>query len=133
MVLAGTGGALPAGLAGPAGPSGAGGAEGPAGPPGQPATVRQLLATFFAADRQSARAGRRLSLRYVSTMPAVVTVELRRGTSVIRRLSAAAVAGRNVLSASPGATGALRVGATAVTGDQRVTDSARLTVLRRRT
>ena len=34
----------------------------------------------------------------MSTMDALVTVELRRGTRVVRRLTATAVAGRNTLS-----------------------------------
>ena len=122
--LNGTGGALPAGPAGPPGSDGS---------PGVSANARALLATVFAADRQSVRAGKRLRLRYVSTMDALVTVELRRGTRVVRRFTATAVAGRNTLTFRPPGRGRYTLALTAVAGDQRVTDTARLTVLRRRT
>jgi hypothetical protein len=111
--------------------SGTGG-ELPTGPPGPSGSARQLLATVFAADRQSARAKRRLRLRYVSTMDALVIVELRRGSRVVRRLTATAVAGRNTLMLRvPARRGRYTLALTAVAGDQRVTDSARLTVTRR--
>jgi VCBS repeat protein/centrosomal CEP192-like protein len=122
--LNGTGGALPAGPAGPAGADGS---------PGVSANARPLLATVFAADRQSVRAGKQLRLRYVSTMDALVTVELRRGARVVRRFTATAVAGRNTLSFRVRGRGRYTLALTAVAGDQRVTDAARLTVLRRRT
>jgi VCBS repeat protein len=118
VALNGVGGDLPTGPVGPPGPSGA---------------ARQLLATVFAADRHSARAGRRLRVRYVSTMDALVTVQLKRGRRVVRRLTATAVAGRNTLSLRvPTRRGRYTLGLTAVGGDQRVTDTARLTVIRRR-
>jgi hypothetical protein len=101
------------------------------GQPPPPATVRELLAAVFAVDRHSARAGGRLRLRYVSTMDALVTVELRRGRRLVRRLSMAAVAGRNVLTLRvPARRGRYRLTLTAVAGDQRVTDAARLRVRR---
>jgi hypothetical protein len=126
LPLNGVGGALPTGPAGPAGPSGTDGTVGPA------ATARSLLATVFAADRHSARAGKRLRLRYVSTMDALVTIELRRGTRVVRRFTATAVAGRNTLTLRvPARRGRYTLALTAVASDQRVTDSARLNVTRR--
>jgi hypothetical protein len=108
--------------------SGTGGAL-PAGPPGPSGTARPLLAAVFAADRHSARAGRRLRVRYVSTMDALVTVQLRRGRRVVRRLTATAVAGRNTLTLRvPARRGRYTLALTAVAADQRVTDSARLDV-----
>ena len=117
--LAGSGGALPAGPTGPAGPA------------GPPATGQPLLAAVLAADSQRARSNRRMTLRYASTLAARVTVELRRGTRVARRARATAKAGRNTISLrAPKAGGRYTVALTAVAGDQRVTDTGRLTVAR---
>ena len=97
------------------------------------AAVRELLAAVFASDALRTRAGR-LRLRYVTTMDAAVTVQLRRGRRVVRRAGDAAEAGSNTLSLRvPARRGRYSLVLTAVAGDQRVTDRARLTVLRRRT
>jgi hypothetical protein len=127
MSLNGTGGALPTG------PIGATGAAGPPGTSGA-ATVRDRLAAAFATDRSSARAGKRVRLRFVSTLPGVATLELRRGTRVVRRVSDTVAAGRNVLALrAPRKRGRYRLTLTVTGGGQTVTDSARLTVKRRPT
>jgi VCBS repeat protein/FG-GAP repeat protein len=113
--MSGVGGALPAG---PRGPSGS-------------TAVRPLLVAAFATDRVKARAGKRIRLRYVSTMAGVVTLELRRGTRVVRRIGETVSAGRNTLALrAPRKRGRYTLALTVTAGGQTVTDSARLTVAR---
>ena len=120
LPLSGTGGDLPAG------PAGAPGAT------GQP-SVRERLVTLFAADRLRVRARQRLRVGFVSTTGAVVRVELRRGRTLVRRLAATAVAGRNVLALrAPARPGRYTLALMATGGGETVTDTARLTVTRRR-
>jgi hypothetical protein len=127
MPVSGVGGALP---------SGATGATGAAGPPGKSgsATVRDRLAAAFATDRARVRAGKRLRLRFVSTIAGVATLELRRGTRTVRRVSGTVVAGRNTLALrAPRKRGRYTLALTVTGGGQTATDSARLTVMRRPT
>jgi hypothetical protein len=117
IALDGTGGVFPQGAAGPPGPSAPLGAD------------RELLVVGFAADRYHARHGRRLRLRYVSTAAAVVTVELRRGRRVVRRVRGTAARGRNaIVVLMPRDAGSYSLQLTASAGAQRVTDRSRLTV-----
>ena len=126
IVLEGTGGDLPTG---PTGPSGPAGPTGPAGPLGPPGTDREVLVAAFAADRHRAARGRRLRLRYVSTIAAQVTIELRRGRRVIRRATRTAARGQNTaVVRTPGARGRYSLTLTAVAGTQRTTDRAQLTI-----
>jgi len=68
----------------------------------------------------------------LSTLAGVATLELRRGTRVVRRVSGAVTAGRNTLSIkAPRKRGRHTLALTVTGGGQSVTDSARLTVKRR--
>jgi FG-GAP-like repeat len=117
IALSGVGGALPAG------PRGAAGASG---------TPRPLLVAAFGNDRVSTRAGKRVRMRFVSTLAGVATLELRRGSRVLARASDAVAAGRNALSIkAPRKRGRYTLALTVTGGGQSVTDSARLTVKRR--
>jgi hypothetical protein len=120
----------PAGPAGPAGPVGGAGVQGGAGPSGQ-TVFRDRLAAAFAADGYRGRARRRLRVRFVTTMPALVTLELRRGARRVARVADRVGAGRARLSLRrlpPRGRYSLRL--TAVAGDQTVRDTARLRVTR---
>jgi VCBS repeat protein len=123
--LSGVGGALP---------TGATGATGLAGPPGKSgsATVRDRLAAAFATDRMRARGGTRLRARFVSTTAGVATLELRRGTRPVRRVSVAVEPGLNTARlAVPRKRGRYTLALTVTGVGQTVTDAARLTVVRR--
>jgi hypothetical protein len=123
--LIGAGGALPAGPPGPVGPSG------PPGPRGQAAT-RDRLVAVFAADRQRTAVRRPLRVRYVLTMDAPVTVELRRGERVLKRLDRTGTLGRNTITLrAPRKRGRYTLVLTAAAGGQSATDRATLSVARR--
>jgi hypothetical protein len=120
----------PTGPAGPAGPAGGAGAQGAAGPSGQ-TVFRDRLAAAFAADGYRGRARRRLRVRLVTTLPALVTLELRRGARRVVRVADRVGAGRARLSfrrLPPPGRYTMRL--TAVAGDQTVRDTARLRVTR---
>jgi Domain of unknown function (DUF4394) len=120
----------PTGPAGPAGSAGPSGQQGAPGPAGQTA-FRDRLAAAFAADRYRGRARRRLRVRFVTTMPALVTLELRRGARRVARVADRVGAGRTQLSfrrLPPRGRYTLRL--TAVASDQTVRDTARLRVIR---
>jgi virginiamycin B lyase len=120
------------GPAGPAGPPGPAGPAGPTGPPGPPAR----LAVLAAQGRMSARTGRAVRLRYVSTRAAQVTLVVRRGRRVIARVRGRARAGGNVITWSarrrgrPVAAGRYRLQLVAQAGGQRASANT-LLVLRR--
>lgn len=80
----------------PTGPAGAAGPAGPAGPqgPAGPVTVRDRLAAALATDRYSGRAKKRLAVRFVTTVRALVTLELRRGSRVVAKVAGQAGPGR---------------------------------------
>jgi Tol biopolymer transport system component len=86
--------ALPLGSPGPAGPSGPAGPVGPSGPEGREGPPAKLAVAMGQA-RLTARRGRRLVISYVSTLPARVTLEIRKGRRRIARVSRSAQAGRN--------------------------------------
>jgi hypothetical protein len=77
------------------GPPGPAGAAGPQGPAGEPA-MKLLLALPSA--RVTARAGKRVALRYVSTAVARATLEVRRGGKRVARVKGNAQAGRNTIA-----------------------------------
>jgi hypothetical protein len=120
VALSGTGTAplaAPAGVAGP---------PGPRGPAGQPGTDRTVLVAVLSAGRVS---GRHVAVGYVSTAPARVTLELRRGSRVVQRVRQTVGAGRHsVRLRAPSRPGTYALRLTAVAGAQRVTDKARLLV-----
>ncbi len=68
------------------------GAPGPQGPKGDPAFKLQAA---FISEAVKATAGRAVSLRYLSTVAASATLEVRRGAKRVARVAGRAVAGRN--------------------------------------
>ena len=137
--LTGTAGGLPQGPAGADGAQGPQGIQGPAGaqgPAGEPA-VKLFLA--FASAKQTAKAGKKVSLGYVATTRARTTLEVRKGSKLIATVEADAAEGRNTISwdgkdasgkkAKPG-TYALALSAESSDG-QTASDVAKLTVKRK--
>jgi Domain of unknown function (DUF4394) len=120
----------PPGPPGPAGPAGPAGAVGPAGPPGA-ALVRDRLAAALAADRYSGRARKRLVVRFVTTVRALVTLELRRGSRVVAKVAGQVGPGRARLAFRRLlARGRYALRLTAVAGDETVTDRGSVRVRR---
>jgi hypothetical protein len=83
------------GVTAPAGPAGATGPTGPAGPRGEPG-VKLLVAA--SATRLVARAGKRVSLRYLSTVAATSTLHVRRAGKRVATVRAAARSGANTIN-----------------------------------
>jgi hypothetical protein len=77
------------------GPQGPAGANGPQGPAGEAATKLML---GLPASRVTARAGKRVALRYVATASARATLEVRRGSKRVATVRAKAKAGRNTIA-----------------------------------
>ncbi len=75
-----------------AGPQGAQGVPGPQGAKGDPAFKLQAA---FISEAVKAATGRAVSLRYLSTVAAAATLDIRRGTRRIARVTSRAKAGRN--------------------------------------
>jgi hypothetical protein len=113
---------------------------------GEPAsfttTVRSAdparLVVLMAEDRLRSKRGRSVRVRYVSTAPAAVTLEIRRGKRVVARNTGTARAGRNVIvwngriGRRPAKLGRYILVLKATAGDgQTAADRARLTVVRR--
>lgn len=129
----------PQGPAGPEGPAGPTGPEGPAGQPGAPGQSvgggqpePQLFVVIGPAKLTSV-AAKSLSVPYVSTGPADVVLEVRRGRTVVARVLGKAKAGRNKITwngkgAKPGR---YTVSLTGVGSGKKATDSVPLTVKRR--
>jgi uncharacterized protein DUF4394 len=116
---------------GPAGPVGATGATGPQGPAGSKGDAGSALAAAIALDRFSARARRSLSVRIVVTLRSSVTLQLRKGTKVVKRVTKTVKAGRTTLKLTklPKA-GSYTLRLVAKAGSTTVTDTARLTIRR---
>jgi hypothetical protein len=133
----------PSGPAGPTGPSGPAGAQGPAGLPGangargdqgEPA-IKLLIAVIN--PKLKAKAGKRVSLGYLSTAAGSTTLEVLKGRKAIARVTSTARTGRNKIAwngkqgrkkAKPGRY-TLRL--TATGGDGQVaTDTGRVTLRR---
>jgi hypothetical protein len=80
----------------------------------------------------AARGGKRVRLRFVSTMAGVATLELRRGTRPLRRIAVAVEPGVNTLRiATPRRRGRYTLALSVSGAGQTATDTARLTVKRR--
>ncbi len=80
---------------GPRGPLGPAGASGPQGPAGE-AAVKLMLA--LPARRITARAGKRVALRYAATAAARTRLVVRRGHKRVATVRAKAKAGRNTIA-----------------------------------
>jgi hypothetical protein len=120
----------PAGTPGPAGPAGPVGSAGPQGAPGQ-VVVRDRLAAALATDRSSGRAKRRLAVRFVTTVRALVTLELRRGSRVVAKVAGQVGPGRAQLTFKRlPKSGRYTLRLTAVAGSETVTDTGRVRVVR---
>jgi hypothetical protein len=112
---------------GPAGPAGAPGPQGPAGP----VVTRDRLAAALATDRHAGRARRRLAVRFVTTVRALVTLELRRGRRVVAQVAGQAGPGRAQLAFRRlPKRGRYTLHLMAVSGDETVTDAGRARVRR---
>jgi hypothetical protein len=121
----------PAGSTGAAGATGPAGAPGPAGLPGVAGTTtfRDRLLTLLADDRLTGRAKRTLTVTVVSTIGAVVSLELRKGTTSVRKIAATVKAGRTRIKITKlPAAGRYTLRLTATGGDQRTTDQGTLTI-----
>jgi hypothetical protein len=112
---------------GPAGPPGPTGPAGPAGPPGATPLVARLASASY-----RGRARRRLAVRLVTTLPARVTLDIRRGSRRMSRVTRQVRGGRAQIRVRrlPARRGRYSLRLTAVAGDQRVTDRARLRITR---
>jgi hypothetical protein len=131
---------LASGVATPLGLIGAGGVEvrslavvlpeAPAGPAG-PVVTRDRLAAALATDRHAGRARRRLAVRFVTTVRALVTLELRRGRRVVAQVAGQAGPGRAQLAFRRlPKRGRYTLHLMAVSGDETVTDAGRARVRR---
>jgi hypothetical protein len=116
---------------GPAGPTGATGATGPQGVAGPKGDTGSALAAAIALDRFSGRARHSLSVRIVVTLRSAVTLQLRKGTKVVKRLTKTVKPGRTTLRLSnlPKA-GSYTLRLVAKAGAKTVTDTAKLTIRR---
>jgi Domain of unknown function (DUF4394) len=115
---------------GPAGPAGPGGPAGPPGPAGAD-VVRDRLAAALAGDRYSGRARKQLAVRFVTTVRALVTLELRRGSRAVSRVADQVGPGRARLSFRRlPKTGRYTLRLTVVAGSETVTDRASVRVRR---
>jgi uncharacterized protein DUF4394 len=116
---------------GPAGATGATGAAGPQGPAGPKGDTGSALAAAIALDRFSGRARRSLSVRIVVTLRSSVTLQLRKGTKVVKRVTKTVKPGRTTLKLSnlPKA-GSYTLRLVAKAGSKTVTDTAKLTIRR---
>jgi hypothetical protein len=120
------------GAAGRTGTTGSTGAPGPQGPAGHAPAAAERLAATFGTDAFSARAGRRITLRYVATTAATVELRIIKGKRRVVRVSGSAVKGRNAIRVrAPRKAGRYVVEMTATSADgQRASDRVRLTVKR---
>jgi Domain of unknown function (DUF4394) len=113
----------PVGLPGPAGPTGP---AGPVGPPGVTPLVARLASSAY-----RGRARRRLAVPLVTTLAARITLDVRRGSRRVARVSRQVRRGRAriTLRRLP-ARGRYTLRMTATAGGQTVRDRARLRVTR---
>jgi hypothetical protein len=140
----------PVGTQGQTGPEGPAGPQGPAGLSGGTNAGNRAAPLFLALaqSRLSTPTGKRVAMPYVATAPGGVVLEVRKGRRTVARVNGSAKAGRNTLSV-PGKVArairgagskpkALAAGRYTLrltlrgTDAQTATDSARLTVTRRR-
>jgi uncharacterized protein DUF4394 len=114
---------------GPAGATGATGSTGLQGPAGPKGDTGSALAAAIALDRFSGRARRSLSVRIVVTLRSSVTLQLRKGTKVVKRVTKTVEPGRTTLKLSnlPKA-GSYTLRLVAKAGSDTVTDTAKLNI-----
>ena len=95
-------------------------------------TIQRLILAALD-DTMRARPRARLTLRYVATVPATVTLAVRHGNRTVKRIGDRAKAGRNRLTLrAPRAPGRYTLALQASAGGQSATDSVPLTVKRPR-
>ena len=115
---------------GPAGATGAAGGPGATGAPGAVVTIGRLV-TLLADDKLSAHTGKTLTVLVVSTIPATISLDVRKGTKSVRKVAATVKAGRNRIKITKlPAAGKYTIKLTATAGAQRTTDSGTLTLRR---
>jgi hypothetical protein len=120
-----------AGPTGAPGPAGAAGAPGPAGADGPPGPAIDRLTLVLATARFSARPRRRVAVRYATTAAATIELRTMRGRRSVARVRGRARRGRNTIRLrTPRKAGRYRLELVVTSGNQRATDSARLTVTR---
>jgi hypothetical protein len=125
----------PTGATGPTGPQGPPGPQGPIGPQGPPA-FKLVVAAFDSSLRSTT--GSRVSLRYVATIAANVTLDVFRGSKRIARIRGTARSGRNSIAwngkngKKAAAPGTYKLRLTAVNGDQTAGDQATVKVAAKR-
>ena len=135
----------PGGPPGPPGAQGPAGSEGPAGPQGpvglsggtNPGNRAAPLFLALAQGRLTTTTGKRVAVPYVATAPGGVVLEVLKGKRSMAKINGSAKGGRNTLSvpARPRPLAAGRYTLRLVlrgTDGQTATDTARLTVTRRR-
>jgi hypothetical protein len=135
----GAGGAQ--GPTGPEGVQGVPGAQGPAGSDGIPGAqgppAFKLVVALFEAKLRGAP-GKRVKVRYVSTLAAGVKLEVLKGRKAVARVSGQARAGANTITwngrkgKKPAAPGLYRLRLTAVNGSQTAINTASLKVAKPR-
>ena len=133
--------AAPTGPQGPGGPAGADGQAGPQGPIGPSAPTQQPdpeLFVVIAPAKLTSVASKRLSVPYVSTGPADVVLEVRRGRKVVARVQGRAKAGRNTIAwngkdgRKAASAGRYTVVLTGVAPGRKAVDSVALVVKKRK-
>jgi Domain of unknown function (DUF4394) len=121
----------PTGPTGPMGPAGPTGPVGPAGPQGAPGAVTTRLVAAFASRAYRGRARRRLTVPLVTTIAARITLDVRRGSRRVARVSGRVRRGRAQLALRRlPARGRYTLRLTAVVAGQTARDTARLRVTR---
>ena len=123
----------PIGPEGPEGPTGPAGPEGPTGPTGPAGEdiETERLAAVLGLDPYSGRSGRRLKVRFATTLGCVATLEIRKGSRRVRRVSDTVDEGRSSLTFRRlPKRGRYKIRLTAQTETEKVTDTASLRVRR---
>ena len=120
----------PDGPAGPTGPTGAEGPTGPTGPAGENIDTERLAAVL-GLDAYSGRKGRRLKVRFATTLDCTATLEIRKGSRRVKKVSDTVEAGRSSLTFRRlPKRGRYKLRLTAQTATERVRDTASLRVRR---
>jgi hypothetical protein len=95
-------------------------------------TVRDRLTVLLGSDRYSVRKGKKLTIRYVATAAARVTLEVRTSRNkLVTRATSTSKRGRNAISVTVKSTGTFRLTFSARSSDgQKASDKAALAVRR---
>jgi uncharacterized repeat protein (TIGR01451 family) len=115
-------------IAGPVGPQGPAGPAGPAGPPAFKLVVVPV------STKLRARAGKKVTFSYVSTLDATARLDVLKGSKRVARVTGSAKTGLNKLrwngktGRKAASAGAYKLRLTAVNGSQTVTANAKLTL-----